>query len=544
MRHADPTPMTTRRPWPLLAALLMAGCAQHGAPPDVTAARVQAALEGTPFSGAIVLRRGGEVVYARAFGTADHDRGLAFDATTAADGGSLAKTFTAAAVHLLVDEGRIRLDDAVQRHVPEYPHAATRVRHLLTHSAGLPDYDHYDRWLPPGTLRTTEAMLGVLKREGTPPAFAPGTRFEYSSAAFDVAALVVERVAGQPFARFLRERFFAPLGFAHSFARPAFFADWPSPRTRGHRWRDGVREPHDVFDGEAFVGGSNLYLSARDLDRWAAAFVQPGRIGEAARRASVEPARLDDGRRLALSWGSWYCDDERLRCQYSGHLNAFHGVVHWDRALGTTMVYISNHTLDPWLTPRLTRELVAAAAAAPAPPRDEAAPEILADAELPAAAGRYASERHGVLELRVQGRRLHLTDRHGVEYAAFRVTRRAFYVPGLDLWFGFAGAPPANALHVRSLAGDERAPRVAAAAAAAGAGGAAAATATATEGRPQSPATPPGLPLQRPAAALSSAAMSSLTMPISAVATRLPRSMSSPAMISSSIFGTICQATP
>ena len=120
----------------LVGAALLSGCAHRAAPmPDD--ARVQAIVAGTGFSGAIVLGRGGDVVYARGLGDADRERGLPFTPATASDGASIAKTFAAAAVHLLVAEGRLGLDDPVVRHVAEFPHRTTRLRPSRAH-VGLP----------------------------------------------------------------------------------------------------------------------------------------------------------------------------------------------------------------------------------------------------------------------------------------------------------------------------------------------------------------------------------------------------------------------
>jgi CubicO group peptidase (beta-lactamase class C family) len=222
----------------LAGAAALSGCV-HKALPVPDHARVQAIVADTGFGGAIVLGRAGEVVYAHGFGEADRERGLPFTPATAGDGGSIAKTFAAAAIHLLVAEGRLGLDDPVASHVPEFPHGATRVRHLLVHSVGLPDYDFFDADLPPGTRRDAASMLRVLANRQSAPSFAPGSRFEYSSLGYDVAALVVERVSGQPYTRFVQDRLLAPLGLRDSFPRPAFFADWPGPRTLGYRDRDG-----------------------------------------------------------------------------------------------------------------------------------------------------------------------------------------------------------------------------------------------------------------------------------------------------------------
>jgi len=103
------------------------------------------------FQGAVVIMRGGRVEHAAGFGFADIERGVAFTADTPMDGGSLAKPFTATALLMLAAEGRIDLDAPVQALLPTYPHRATRLRHLLAHSAGLPDYDWFD---PPRMITT------------------------------------------------------------------------------------------------------------------------------------------------------------------------------------------------------------------------------------------------------------------------------------------------------------------------------------------------------------------------------------------------------
>ena len=107
-------------------------------------------------SGAIVLSRDGRVVYERGIGLANVAAGLAFTPDTPADGASLAKTFTAAGLWSLVAEGRVNLDAPVTTYVPEFPHADTTVRHLISHSNGLPaDYAFFDPHVEPGTVRTT-----------------------------------------------------------------------------------------------------------------------------------------------------------------------------------------------------------------------------------------------------------------------------------------------------------------------------------------------------------------------------------------------------
>lgn len=344
--------LTSAAAW-VLAALCLAGCAglQDGA---ALRSRVDALLAprvaANEFSGAVVLMRDGRTVYARGFGLANREAGLAFTADTPSDGGSLAKTFTAAGLAWLAHEGRVEPDAPVVRVLPGYPHAATTLHQLVAHSNGLPPYyEFFDPHFPADAARTTAAMLEVVARVEPAPRFAPGTRFEYSNLGYDAAALVIERVSGRSYEAFVRERFFAPLGLSSSFARPARLADWPGVRTRGYRYRDGRWQDFDAFDGEAFLGASNLMFSAADLARWGDAHAA-GRVLPAAVAAAARPPPLIDGRSSPIDGLSWVCSDDGRRCHYTGSVQAFHAFVHWDRERRETVAFVSNGALPPWST--------------------------------------------------------------------------------------------------------------------------------------------------------------------------------------------------
>lgn len=212
------------------------------------------------FNGAVVLGRAGEEVYAGGFGPANVEAEVQFTPDTPSDSGSMAKTFAAASILMLQDEGRLRLDDAVRQYVPEYPHAVTQIRHLITHSAGLPDYDFFVPLWPEGEILTTTGILHLLGEQGVEPEFAPGTRFRYCNLCYDVAALIVERITGERWDDFLRERVFTPLGMDSTFLRPARLADWPGVRTLSYRQLGDGLGLFDVYDNEGIYGGSNLCL--------------------------------------------------------------------------------------------------------------------------------------------------------------------------------------------------------------------------------------------------------------------------------------------
>lgn len=383
--------------------------------------------------GAVVIGTRGRIDYAAGFGFADVGRRVPFTPDTPTDGASLAKTFTAAALLQLAAEGRVDLDAPVRDYVPEFPHTATRVRHLLSHSAGLPGYEALDAQFAPGTARTNAAHLAAVARTAPAPSFAPGSAFAYDNVAYDVAAMVIERASGVPYREVIDRRFAQPLQLA-LFVRPARLSDWSGPRTRGYRRSPAGWKDDDAFDDEGFHGGGNLYLSARDLQRWMAGYRSV--IDAAAFGAAVAPARLDDGRATGLSLGSWYVSADRSRRYYIGHHNGFHNFGYVDDARGIAIAWVANDAPPPWLQVALPLALIAIAEGRAAGPL--IAPPAAATVADPS--GVYRVPQLGIVVISSEGERRAVRVNR-VDYEAYPVGQGVRYVPGLDAYLRFTEAP-------------------------------------------------------------------------------------------------------
>lgn len=385
------------------------------------------------FDGAVVVSSGGKVVYERGFGYADVERGVPFTADTPADGGSLAKTFTAALLLALQHEGVLALDDPAQKYLPELPYGEITLRHLLSHSSGIPvgDYDYFDAHLPREQVRTTETLLRVIAEQKPPLASAPGTHFQYSSFAFDLAALAASRAAGKSYGELLSERFFRPLAITSAFLRPGRFGEFPGVRTRGYQRVGGKLEPNEVFDYEAFHGGSNIYFSARDLDRWnVAAVLSPAALADALRPATIA------GAPSGLTLGSWYRSGDAF--WYSGHLQGFHSELFRDARSGLSVVYISNNTIEPWLQKAIVRAAADITRGRSVAPLAAPALRELTKEQRANLAGRWrlpGGEERVITT--ASGRPSVVYDR--VTYGIVQISPSTFYVPGLDWIIGFGG---------------------------------------------------------------------------------------------------------
>jgi CubicO group peptidase (beta-lactamase class C family) len=428
----------------LAAVLSLVACGGELNRKDIESARIDGLMSDLHqrglFDGAVVVGDDRSILYERGFGDANAERHLAFTPDTPADGASLAKTFTAALLLMLQSEGRLKLDDPVQRYVPELPYVEITLRHLLSHSSGLPvaDYDYFDPFLPKTEVRTTARLVTVLHDQRPPLSFAPGTAFEYSSFGYDVAALAAGRAAASTFSALLRERIFGSLSITSAFIRPGLFADFPGVRTLGYRLVNGKAEVNDVFEGEGFHGGSNVYISARDLHRWNMSFLTSPVLEPAALGAALEFARIGDAE-SGLTLGNWYHEADGSTFWYSGHLQGFHSEVFRDLRTRRSIVYVSNNTIQSWLQKALVRAVDAILDGADPPAMNPPATDDVSKDELASLAGTWTVE-GGTVRIERTSDRLSMMH-NGVGYRMVQVESRMFYVPGLDYMVGFAKTP-------------------------------------------------------------------------------------------------------
>ena len=310
----------------LAGCLLAAACVQAPAAPaepDAASALVdeligRAERAATPGAAVIVIRDG-TVVKRVAYGLADLARGGPIGTDTAFRLASVSKQFTAMAIMLLAEAGRLGYDDPIVRFLPELSRfgEGVHIRHLLTHTAGLPDY--YDVMVQVAGVERphTRHALDVFSRWGE-PRFAPGERHEYSNPGYELLALIVERASGRSYADFLHERIFAPLGMTGSVVFDERAPPVPK-RAYGYR-RQGDGFALDDDDPLNYVIGSGgIYSTAEDLARWDQA-LQGERLVRAETLAQAfRPTRLASGEDYPYGFG-WSLEEHlgRRRVAHTG----------------------------------------------------------------------------------------------------------------------------------------------------------------------------------------------------------------------------------
>ena len=232
------------------------------------------------FSGNILIETDGEIVLQRSYGYADRETKRMLNDSSIFELASVSKQFTAAAVLLLQQKGLLSIADTVKHFLPEFPYPDITIYQLLTHTAGLPEYEPLvgDHWDTSQIIHNAD-VLKLLVQYRPKLIFTPGSRMEYSDAGYILLALIVERVVGAPFADFMREQLLLPLGMRHSFV----YSDRRSQNksadnyalgyiydevSRQYRLPDSLSAHQYVYYLDGIEGEGKMQSSTRDLLRW------------------------------------------------------------------------------------------------------------------------------------------------------------------------------------------------------------------------------------------------------------------------------------
>jgi CubicO group peptidase (beta-lactamase class C family) len=226
-------------------------------------------VETRQFRGVVDVRRGDEVLLCQGFGQQNVARDVPNGADTRFRIASVTKQFTALAVLVLHEEGKLRVSDPVCTHVPDCPAAwqSITIEQLLTHTAGLWDYNQLTEaetaryFAEYGDTPTPDQLVQVFVDR--PLEFAPGSSWQYSNCGYDLLGLVVERLSGQTYGEFLHDRILDPLGMSDT-------AYQPEQRTSDHDavgYQDWTTQAERVPDAVHYASGG-MYSTADDLVRW------------------------------------------------------------------------------------------------------------------------------------------------------------------------------------------------------------------------------------------------------------------------------------
>jgi CubicO group peptidase (beta-lactamase class C family) len=259
---------------------------------------------------------------------------------------SVTKQFTAASILLLAEDGKLELDDPICKFLPSLPEAAqpVTIRHLLTHTGGLIDYEDF---VPDGSPQVHDMdVLHILEKQNR-TYFRAGTSYRYSNTGYALLSLIVEKASGRRFATFLDDRIFRPLGMNHTVAYEQGISTVDT-RAFGYSASGSNWTRTDQSSTSAVLGDGGIYSSIDDLAKWDAALYDERLLRKESLALAFTPATHTDNPSIEYAFG-WRITGETV--WHSGETQGFRNViVRYPKRHMTVIVLTNRNDPEPYRT--------------------------------------------------------------------------------------------------------------------------------------------------------------------------------------------------
>jgi CubicO group peptidase (beta-lactamase class C family) len=262
-------------------------------------------------NGSVLVAEGGKALYEKSFGYADVEAKKLNTRDTEFQLASITKTFTAVAVLQLKEKGKLSLDDKFVKYFPDFPYPEINLRHMLSHTSGLPDLELFDKLIAenPDRIYENKDIIPVMKKAQIPLKFQPGEKWFYCNFNFDLLALLVEKLSGRKFEDYLKKNVFEPAKMTRTYVKSALINPNPTPNLAyNHAYPflfsselasvdKKFTNPRDkkFFYNHGFIGDSNVYSTTGDLLKFDAALYDAVLLKNETLEEALTPTKLNNG---------------------------------------------------------------------------------------------------------------------------------------------------------------------------------------------------------------------------------------------------------
>jgi len=295
------------------------------------------------FNGCALVAQNGKVIYKKAFGWADFKTKEPLKTASAFQLASVSKQFTAVAIMMLKEKGKLNYDDDVQKFIPEFPYQNISIRMLLAHRSGLPNYTYFCDHLCPDkeTPISNKKVIQMFAQHRPPLYFRPNRRHQYSNTGYCVLAAIVEKISEKPFENFMKREVFEPMGMHHSLIyNKANFPEIPN-QVSGYILNGRKAEP-DFLDG--VVGDKGVYSTVEDLYRWDMALHNGKFLKKSTLEEAHTPANKDlrGNRNYGFGWRIYFNETNEKIVYHGGWWHGFKTYFMRNIPKETTVIILTN----------------------------------------------------------------------------------------------------------------------------------------------------------------------------------------------------------
>ena len=255
----------------------------------------------------VLVFKDDKIVFKKGYGVSNIATQEKINPTTNFRLASVTKQFTAMSILLLVQKGRIKLEDPLKKYFPSFPAYGKdiKIKNLLTHTSGLMDYEDLMSPSQAVQLHDTNCLQLMYKANGL--YFAPGTQYKYSNTGYAILALIVEKISGQDYSSFLKENIFMPLKMKNSVAFEEGKSTLPN-RAYGYSSGNGTWVETDQSMTSAVLGDGGIYTNTIEMTQWIKALWDYKLLGSEMQNQAWSRKKLNNGALIDYGYG-WHIED-------------------------------------------------------------------------------------------------------------------------------------------------------------------------------------------------------------------------------------------
>lgn len=265
------------------------------------------------FNGSVVVSQAGKEIFSEEYGFSNIENQEKINTRSQFPIASVTKTFTATAVLQLKQKGKLKIEDPVQKYLPDFPYSNISIRHLLSNTSGLAqEYTLFDSIIKeqPGKIISNQDIIPTFIRFKTPLAFVPGSKWDYNNVNFCIAAMIIEKVSGMSYAVYLKKNIFGPAKMNNSlvpidrkrkeinqverYAYPNLYStDLVNVNT--------LKEPFPIYAKSNFYGNGGIVSTASDLQKYQNALFTHQILGTKELEEALTATLLNDGKKVTYT---------------------------------------------------------------------------------------------------------------------------------------------------------------------------------------------------------------------------------------------------
>jgi CubicO group peptidase (beta-lactamase class C family) len=279
------------------------------------------------FNGAVLVSENRRIIYDTAIGFSDFKTKTKLSLNSSFHLASVSKQFTAMAIMMLKEDGKLNYDDPAVKFIPGLPYEEITIRQLLNHTSGLPNITNYIpsfiTFWDSCEVATNEDIVNALNKNKPPIQSKPGTRFSYNNTGYVLLGLIVEKASGVSFDKFITDRIFKPLGMEHSRVYSMINNCEVPNRVYGFNRYRGGHSPDEDDIRNGLVGEKGVYSSVIDLYKWDQALYTDVLVKQSTMKEAFECGEVKSGKKIKYGFGWRKVKDHDDVVYHFGHWRGF-----------------------------------------------------------------------------------------------------------------------------------------------------------------------------------------------------------------------------